>query len=204
MLETVRKRLRDLVQFIEKAHRKPIYTDFVDALGDEETVALPGLGAAEDFEKFRAKARAFLREHQDHIAVHKLRTNAALSPSDLEELERMLASNGVGSTELIDRAKTESRGLGLFVRSLVGLDREAAKKALTGFLTGKTLNSKQIEFVDMIINHLTEHGVMDASLLYESPFTDMAPQGPDGLFNAAQVQDLVTILNGIQSTAMAA
>jgi hypothetical protein len=31
------------------------------------------------------------------------------------------------------------------------------------------------EFVDLIINHLTEHGVMDASRLYESPFTDITP-----------------------------
>ncbi len=31
------------------------------------------------------------------------------------------------------------------------------------------------------MNHLTEHGVMDASLFYESPFTDVTPQGPDGI-----------------------
>jgi type I restriction enzyme R subunit len=176
----------------------------VDALGYEETVVLPGLGGADEFEKFRSKARAFLREHQDHVTIRKLRTNAALTPADLEELERMLTSSGIGPAELIDRAKAESHGLGLFVRSLVGLDREAAKTALTGFLAGKALNSRQIEFVDMIVNHLTEHGVMDAALLYESPFTDKAPQGPDGLFSPAQVQDLVAVLNGIQSTAMAA
>ena len=29
-------------------------------------------------------------------------------------------------------------------------------------------------------NHLTEHGVMDAAMLYESPFTDLTPRGPDG------------------------
>ncbi len=105
---------------------------------------------------------------------------------------------------LADRAVAEAKGLGLFVRSLVGLDREAAKQALAGFLTGRTLNSSQIEFVDMIINHLTEHGVIDASLFYESPFTDGPPRGPDGIFTAEQLNQLVEILHSVQATAMAA
>lgn len=38
MLETVRRRLRNLVQFIEKVKRKPIYSDFEDEMGDETHV----------------------------------------------------------------------------------------------------------------------------------------------------------------------
>ena len=77
-----------------------------------------------DFEKFRAKAQAFLRAHQDHVAIHKLRMNRALTPANLEELERVLAESGVGGADEISRAREDSQGLGLFVRSLVGLDRE--------------------------------------------------------------------------------
>ena len=135
MLEVVRRRIRDLVQLIEKQKRKPIYTDFEDEMGSEISVELPGFISASDYEKFRDKARAFLRAHQDHIAIHKLRMNKALTPSDLEELERMLA--GVGGPEKITRAKEESQGLGLFVRSLIGMDREAAKDSLASFLSGK-------------------------------------------------------------------
>jgi type I restriction enzyme R subunit len=94
-------------------------------------------------------------------------------------------------------------GLGLFVRSLVGLDREAAKEALAGFLAGKTLSANQIEFVNLIINHLTEHGVMRAALLYESPFTDITPQGLDGLFTFSQVDKLVLLLNEVHARAVA-
>jgi EcoEI R protein C-terminal len=142
-------------------------------------------------------------QHEGHVAIHRLRTNKALTASDLNELERMLSLNGVGDPATIQKAKEESQGLGLFVRSLVGLDRGAAKEAFAQFLAGTTLGANQIEFVDMIINHLTEHGVMSAALLYESPFTDVTPHGPDGLFTSAQVDDLVSILDQVRATALA-
>lgn len=203
MLERVRRRLRNLVQLIEKAKRKPLYTDFEDEMGDESGVDLPGFSVGNGFEKFRAKAQAFLRAHQDHIAIHKLRMNKALTAADLAELERMLAEHGVGGADEIRRAEAESHGLGLFVRSLVGMDREAAKQAFAGFLVNKTLGANQIEFVNLIIERLTEYGVMEASALYESPFTDLSPKGPDGLFTSVQVDELVVALDRIRSAAIA-
>ena len=201
MLEPVRKRLRLLVQFIEKTRRTLVYTDFADELGAEAFVGLPGFAGASEFERFREKARAFLRQHQNHPAIRKLRTNAKLTPGDLGELEQLLAGGGVGSTENIEKAKTESHGLGLFVRSLVGLDREAAKQALADFLADRTLTGNQIEFVNLIIDHLTARGVVDAGLLYESPFTDLAPQGPDGLFAGPQVSKLIAALEAVKGAA---
>jgi len=204
MLESVRRRLRDLVKLIEKQKRKPIYTDFEDVMGGEIDVGLSGFAEGTDYAKFRAKAQAFLRAHQDHVAIHKLRMNRPLTAADLAELERMLVDSGVGAAEYVNRARTESQGLGLFVRSLVGMDREAAKGALAGFLAGKTLGANQIEFVNLIVNHLTEHGVMEAALLYESPFTDLTPRGPDGLFSSSQVDELMAVLDSVRSTAIAA
>ncbi len=203
MLETVRKRLRGLVKLMPKHQKQPIYTDFEDELGAETTFELPGVISADRFEQFRIKARAFLRSQPDNIAIFKLRTNKQLTPTDLVELERILAQSGVGDAQDLDRAKTDASGLGVFVRSLVGLDREVAKQELAGFLDRKQFNANQIEFIDTIVNYLTEHGVMDAALLYESPLTDITPQGPDGLFTSSQVDELVAVLAGVYTKAIA-
>ncbi len=204
MLERVRRRLRDLVKFIEKRRRKPIYTDFIDEMGTGTEIELPGTSPGTDEAKFRAKVRVFLRQHEDHIAIHKLRTNRPLTATDLEELERMLLESGVGNQEDLRHAIEESQGLGKFVRHLVGLDRTAAKEALGEFMSGKALNSNQIEFVDLVINHLTQHGTMEAEQLYESPFTDVTPRGPEGLFSEAELSELLSALQRVNETAAAA
>jgi hypothetical protein len=64
-----------------------------------------------------------------------------------------------GSADDIERAKASAEGLGLFVRSLVGLGRAAAVRGLT-----------------------SENGIMDAARLYESPYVDLSTLGVDGLF----------------------
>ena len=199
MLETVRKRLRNLVKLIEKTKRKIVYTDFVDEIGAPTGIDLPGIGIGMDFERFKAKARHFLQTHEDHIAIHKLRTNQPLTPTDLDELERMLAQ--VAETTPHHVAKAREQGLGLFVRSLVGLERDAAKQAFAAFLSGRTLTANQIEFIDLIINYLTEHGAMDPERLYESPFTDFNPLGVEGVFKPAEVTQLFTVLADIRNTA---
>ena len=203
MLEHARKSLRLLVKFIEKVKRKPIYTDFEDQLGAETAIELPGFAAPDSYERFRAKARQFLKAHEDHITVHKLRSNEPLTAGDLAELERMLAESGVGSVDDIVKAKSESEGLGLFVRSLVGLDRQAAKNALGAFLVGGSLRANQIQFLDEIVTHLTEHGVLEPARLYESPYTDINPQGVDGVFDTAQVDELIAILDVVRKRAIA-
>jgi YhcG PDDEXK nuclease domain/EcoEI R protein C-terminal len=164
MLETARKRLRDLIRLIDKGQRKIIYTNFIDELGSETEIAIQAFGQSDEFDRFRAKARQFLLAHEN---------------------------------------QQTSQGLGLFIRSLVGLDREAAKQAFGDFLSASTASANQIEFINLIIDHLTHHGIMDPGLLYESPFTDINAQGLEGVFSQPQVDSLVIVLEQIRTAATA-
>ncbi len=116
----------------------------------------------------------------------------------------MLLESGSGNAQDIERAKEEAHGLGLFVRSLVGLDREAAKSVLAEFLNDKTLGADQIEFVNLIVDHLTERGVLLPEALYESPFIDSSSTGPDAIFPFEKVEKLIATLDGVAATAKVA
>ena len=55
----------------------------------------------------------------------------------------------------------------------------------------------------LTIDHLTAHGVMEPGLLYESPFTDINPQGPEAVFESATVDDIIAMLREIRDRAIA-
>jgi len=202
MLELLRRRVRGLVKLIEKSKRIIVYTDLQDELGDLSAVELRGVNIGTNYERFRAKARAYLRDHEDHVALQKLRRNRQLTALDLAVLEQMLIDSGAGDQDDIARARQESEGFGLFVRSLVGLDRAAATEAFSRFLADTTYTAPQIHFVGLIVQHLTENGLMAADRLYESPFTDTAPQGPEGLFTTTDINNIIAVLDTVRANAI--
>jgi type I restriction enzyme R subunit len=195
-------RLRDLVQHIEKSRKAIVYSNFADEIGDGVEHELPQVGEA-DFARFKQKARHFLKAHQDHIVLHKLRQGKPLTPTDLSELEKLLLDAGIGEAGDIERARETSQGFGRFVRSIVGLDRAAVSEAFSEFLAAGVASAAQIVFINMVIEHLTNQGVIDPALLYEAPFTDIAPTGPDQLFDAEKVTRLFTKIKAINDSAVA-
>lgn len=200
LLELVRMRLRDLIQHIEKGRKAIVYSNFADEIGEGEEIDLPQVGEA-DFARFKLKARHFLRAHESHIALYKLRQGRPLTASDLVELEKMLLDAGIGGPDDIDRARQMSAGFGGFVRSLVGLDRAAVIEAFAELLSSGAATHQQIEFIGMVVEHLTDKGAMDPALLYEPPFTDIAPTGPEQVFDEGRVVQLVRTIRAINDSA---
>lgn len=202
ILDMIRKRLRALIKLVDVKKRTHVFTNFEDEIGEHEEVALNIITVGTDMERFKAKARHFLKSHLDHITIQKIRLNQPLTPQDIAEIEAMFIQAGVATTEEIVKLKRETQ-IGIFIRSLVGLDREAAKAVFAEFQKAKNLTGDQMEFLDMIINYLTERGVMEPRLLYESPFTDFNDMGVEGVFEAAEVIQLIGLLESVQKKAVA-
>jgi len=199
VLEDMRLRLRGLVPFLDRKKRKIVITDFQDeVLGvrEEGAVLMPKMTGLQ----YEKKVRDYLRSHLDHLVIQRLRANQPLTETDLTGLEQTLAEIGDedGSTllgHLLERSGAPS--LAWFVRSLVGMDRAAAQAAFSQFLNDRSLSPAQIRFVEMVIEQLTARGVMDASALYEPPFSGLHAGGPDALF-AGQVNVIEGVFEALQ------
>jgi type I restriction enzyme R subunit len=204
MLELVRIRLRDLVKFIEKRRRTIVYADFQDTLGHVAEVESHWLGTEYNIEQYRKRMRHFLRSHEDHLTVNKLKRNLPITASELQDLERLLFESGeLGNRQEFERAFGATQSLGELVRSIVGLDRGAAVQAFGEFLSNTTYNAKQIQFVNQIIDYLTQNGIMDPGRLYEPPFTDFSNDGLDGVFQDAEANKIVDVIRQINGNAAA-
>jgi type I restriction enzyme, R subunit len=183
-LEDLRLRLRGLMQFLDKKKRKIVYTDFADEImGERESdvVHMPTMTGAQ----YAKKVSDYLQNHLNNIVIHRLRTNQPLTESDLQSLETTLVEIGQGDGPTLLSGLLTSSGapsLAHFVRSLVGLDRAAAQALFSEFLSDRSLSTSQIRFIEMIIDQLTARGVMEASALYEPPFSNLHSGGPDALF----------------------
>ena len=83
----------------------------------------------------------------------------------------------------------------------MGLDRTAAQAAFSGFLADRSLTPPQIRFIEMVIEQLTARGVIEASALYEPPFTNLHAEGPDALFDrkAEVIDGIFTVLRQVNS-----
>jgi type I restriction enzyme R subunit len=198
MLEQVRLRLRKLVAFLDKGQRRIVYTDFADTIGEQAEVYIADYASAEEMRQYRLKVERFIRDHASHITINKLRLNRQITRQDLAELEHLLfASEEVGSRERFEKVFGQQQSLGMFIRRLVGLDREAAIEAFGEFLHNTTYSATQIRFIEQIISYLTQNGTMDPGLLYEPPFTDLHDEGLDGVFGDEGATRVVKLLEEI-------
>jgi type I restriction enzyme R subunit len=166
--EHIRVSLRNLMKYIPKGIIK-YDTYFTDEIlstewNDSEL-------ENDELRNYKAKAEFYVRQHQDNIAIAKLKTNQPLTQTDIETLEQILWKE-VGSKDDYEK-EYGHKPLGEFVREIVGLDMNAAKEAFSEFLNDTNLDSRQIYFVNQIVEYIVHNGMMkDLSVLQEAPFTD--------------------------------
>ncbi len=167
--ETIRSELRNLMKYIPKVVQNIYMTHFDDDIlemnwNDSEL-------ENDDLANYKAKAEYYVRQHQNNTAIAKLKSNQPLTENDVKSLEKILWSE-VGTKEEYE-AEYGTKPLGEFVREIVGLDMSAAKAAFADYLNNANLDSRQIYFVNQIIEYIVQNGMMkDLSVLQETPFTD--------------------------------
>jgi type I restriction enzyme R subunit len=210
MLESIRKKLRLLVKYIDTKDKKIVYTDFEDDL-DQPGVFEPGTEAFGNNElvAYRQKMAAILKANEDKEVIWKIRCNRPLTDADLKKIDEILELSTPEDKDMFKESflnkfagKTGSANptLEMLIRSIVGLDRAAVEKEFSDFLDKSTLTSQQQAFVRKVIEYFVQDGFVPANVLYEAPFDAYDDLGPEHLFGD-QVEALfakVKELNGVQ------
>ena len=166
--EEIREKLRNLMKYIPGQKRR------YDTNFEDDVLSIEWKEAElenDELKNYKAKAEFYIRQHQDNIAIAKLKTNQPLTSTDIESLEEILWKE-VGTRSDYEQEIGE-KPLGEFVREIVGLDMNAAKEAFSEYLMDTNLDSRQIYFVNQIVEYIVHNGMLkDFSVLQEAPFTD--------------------------------
>lgn len=203
MVETVRREIRDLVPFIDRQQQQVVYTNFRDEFQEISIQKVPTHQTGFSPYQYKKKVETYILNNENHVAIAKLKRNLPLTESDLNSLEEMLFNSPeIETKERFEEVYGKNINLKLFIRQLVGLDRNAAKKAFSRYLQGTNLRAGQIRFIETIIDYLTQNGIMDVGLLYEPPFTDLHHQGLDGLFNETDADEIVALIGSFNETVL--
>ncbi|SHR24214.1 type III restriction enzyme, res subunit [Mycobacteroides abscessus subsp. abscessus] len=197
-LEEVREAIRELVKFLEKENQKDYYTNFKDNFTLISEGEAPFYGS-NDLQNYRKKVNQYLKEHQDQMAIYKLRNNKPLTLGDVRALEEILW-NQLGTQDDYKKEFGETP-ITKLVRQIVGLDLQAANDAFSEFLSEEKLNLNQIKFVKLIIDYVAKNGMLEKQVLQEDPFRSLGSISELFKDNISDVRKIIQTIDDINRNA---
>lgn len=197
-LEEIREEIRELVQYLDASSRPKVYTNIKDS-DVKVTWGEPDLQI--NYGKpYRVRVESYIRENSHHITISKLKSNLPISTAELNALEEMLFDGKERGTKENFIHEYGNQPLGRFIRSIIGLDIEAAQKVFSEFLHAGTLSANQITFVQNIINYLNVNGTLEPAMLFDTPpFSNY--NGVTGVFDDADTAKIISLVNSVNDNA---
>lgn len=200
-LEKIRNDLRELTKFIDTEQKKVVYTNFEDDLNQDSVAEVDIMKNYTNMQSYRDRVESFIRNNKDYLVIKKIQNNAPITHDELVLLEKLLFEGNIGTKN--DYIKEYGNlPLGKFIRSILGLDKAAANQLFSDFIQSGNLTADQITFINNIISFLTINGVIDKTMLFEPPFTDIHDQGITGVFDEVQVVKIIRILDKVNENAV--
>ncbi|MET7902123.1 type I restriction-modification enzyme R subunit C-terminal domain-containing protein [Streptomyces sp. NPDC005355] len=110
-----------------------------------------------------------------------------------------MLAEGVASEGGLEQARHGEGGLGLFLRRIRGLDRQAAEAAFAEFMVERGLTSRQTHFLDLIVDFIAKNGWIRMQHLYKAPFTDRGLI--DDFFTDEEIEELRVVFRTLRTRA---
>jgi type I restriction enzyme R subunit len=133
--------------------------------------------------------------------LRKIRRSESVAESDLTALVSLVLTQhpDVNLTWLTEFYPDTAGDLATAIRTIVGLEPEiVAARFGEFFARHPKLSAKQQRFMALLQNHIAKFGVVTLDKLYEAPFTQVSENGPDGVFDDAEVEELIAVIDGFR------
>lgn len=198
-LDEIREELRDLIQYLDMSSRPSVYTNIQDSDISLE-FREPDISSTYGI-PYRKRVESFIRENKQHITISKLINNIPITSAELTALEKMLFDGDERGTIEAFKKEFGDEPLGVFIRSIIGLDITAAQQAFSEFLSAGNLRADQMTFIQNIITYLSVNGTIEPGMLFEAPFNDINDAGLIGVFDENDAYKIISIVEHINENA---
>lgn len=168
-LEYVRAELRDLMQFLVDEGTKVFTIDIEDTIshgGETPDITVTTT--------YKQRVMDYLKENlEDNETLQKILRIEKLTQQDILELERIFW-NELGTKDDYEKHvgnRFAGGNVAVFIRSIIGVDRELAMQKFTELLTHQPLNAEQQEYIRSIIDYVCQNGdITPSTIIEETPF----------------------------------
>jgi type I restriction enzyme, R subunit len=137
--------------------------------------------------------------------LQKLKEGKGISVIEAEQLAEELHNEHPHITVDILRRVYNNRKAHLiqFIKHILGIERlesfpETVSKSFEKFIKDHTyLNSRQLEFLNLLRVFITEKGEVEKKDLITAPFTRIHPDGVRGVFSSNEIEEIITFIQKI-------
>lgn len=179
-LEEIRLEIRSLVRFLAGVQRPTFTLDIEDVIEGDTEIEGPRLTVS-----YKQRVMDFLRENRNLPVIQKLINLEQLTHADIIQLQT-ICWRELGTKEEYQAYVRECRMIcgdevGIFIRSIIGIDQDKALDLYSQFLSGTTLNPDQEEYLRAIIGYVSKNGDITRQMMANTqPFKDLDWQGRFG------------------------
>jgi type I restriction enzyme, R subunit len=194
-------RLAPLMKFRESViPLGPAKFNFKDIVSEKEFIEFGPQHEALTVAKYRELVEKKINELVlANTILRKIKDGKEISLAETEQLAEELHNEHPHITIDLLRRVYDNRKAELtqFIRHILGIEilhsfSETVSKSFDEFISSHSyLSSRQLQFMDLLRNFIIDKGELQKRNLIESPFTLIHPQGIRGVFNPAEIDEIL-------------
>lgn len=192
-LERIRLELRELIQYLDGGTTGQTFTINVADTFEEDHSRV----RITPIRTYRRRVEDYLKEHlSDDVTLQKIYHLEPLSEQDITRLEQIFLGE-LGSKEEFDaqtREKPYRHSVAAFIRSIIGVEQEAALEKYRELIHGSELTRLQEEYLRTLIRYVSENGDIATVVLQQPPFnkfTAVFKESPKSLIDYVKLMSEV-------------